>query len=145
MVLEGGTMRCSRCNAENPASAKFCLECGSPFTLAEMATPREPGAAAEAERRQLTCLFCDLVNSVGLSERLDPEELREALAAYHRVCTTVVRRFEGHIDNRSGDGIMVFFGLPSAHEDDAQRAVRSGLGIVEAVGQLNSRLQSECG
>jgi class 3 adenylate cyclase/predicted ATPase len=137
-------MRCARCNAENPANAKFCLECGSPFTLAETATPRQSEwASAEAERRQMTCLFCDLVNSVGLSERLDPEELRETLAAYHRVCGTVVRRFEGHVHNYLGDGIMVYFGFPSAHEDDAQRAVRSGLGIVEAVEQLNSRLQSE--
>jgi class 3 adenylate cyclase/predicted ATPase len=139
-------MRCSTCNAENPANAKFCLECGSPFTLAETATPRQSEwASAEAERRQMTCLFCDLVNSVGLSERLDPEELRETLAAYHRVCGTVVRRFEGHVHNYLGDGIMVYFGFPSAHEDDAQRAVRSGLRIVEAVEQLNSRLQSEYG
>jgi class 3 adenylate cyclase/predicted ATPase len=93
----------------------------------------------------MTCLFCDLVNSVGLSERLDPEELREALAAYHRVCATVIRRFEGHTHNYLGDGIMVYFGFPSAHEDDAQRAVRTGLGIVEAVEQLNSRLQAEYG
>ena len=93
----------------------------------------------------MTCLFCDLVNSVGLSERLDPEELRETLAAYHRVCATVVRRFDGHVHNYLGDGIMVYFGFPSAHEDDAQRAVRSGLRIVEAVEQLNSRLQSEYG
>jgi class 3 adenylate cyclase/predicted ATPase len=93
----------------------------------------------------MTCLFCDLVNSVGLSERLDPEELRETLAAYHRVCATVVRRFEGHTHNYLGDGIMVYFGFPSAHEDDAQRAVRTGLRIVEAVEQLNSRLQSEYG
>jgi predicted ATPase/class 3 adenylate cyclase len=139
-------MRCLKCNVENPAHAKFCLECGSPLTFAETATPRQSEwAFAEAERRQLTCLFCDLVNSVGLSERLDPEELRETLAAYHRVCATVVRRFEGHTHNYLGDGIMVYFGFPSAHEDDAQRAVRSGLGIVEAVEQLNSRLQSEYG
>jgi predicted ATPase/class 3 adenylate cyclase len=139
-------MRCSRCNAKNPANAKFCLECGSPLTLTETATPRQSEwASGEAERRQLTCLFCDLVNSVGLAERLDPEELRETLAAYHRVCATVIRRFEGHIHDYLGDGIMVYFGFPSAHEDDAQRAVRSGLGIVEAVEQVNSRLQSEYG
>jgi predicted ATPase/class 3 adenylate cyclase len=139
-------MRCLRCNVENPANAKFCLECGSPLTLAETATPRQSEwAFAAAERRQLTCLFCDLVNSVGLSERLDPEELRETLAAYHRVCATVVRRFEGHTHNYLGDGIMVYFGFPSAHEDDTQRAVRSGLGIIEAVEQLNSRLQAEYG
>ncbi|MGZ4172829.1 MAG: AAA family ATPase, partial [Solirubrobacteraceae bacterium] len=93
----------------------------------------------------MTCLFCDLVNSVGLSERLDPEELRETLAAYHRVCATVIRRFDGHTHNYLGDGIMVYFGFPSAHEDDAQRAVRTGLRIVEAVEQLNSRLQSDYG
>jgi predicted ATPase/class 3 adenylate cyclase len=107
--------------------------------------PHEPGAGFEAERRQLTCLFCDLVNSVELSERLDPEELRETLAAYHRVCATVVRRFEGYVHDYLGDGMMVYFGFPSAHEDDAQRAVRSGLGIVEAVAQLNSRVGAERG
>ena len=139
-------MRCLRCNVENPANAKFCLECGSPLTLAETATPRQSEwAFAEAERRQMTCLFCDLVNSVGISERLDPEELRETLAAYHRVCATVIRRFDGHTHNYLGDGIMVYFGFPSAHEDDAQRAVRTGLRIVEAVEQLNSRLQSDYG
>ena len=139
-------MRCLRCNVDNPDNAKFCLECGSPLTLAETATPRQSEwASAEAERRQMTCLFCDLVNSVGLSERLDPEELRETLAAYHRVCATVIRRFEGHTHNYLGDGIMVYFGFPAAHEDDAQRAVRTGLRIVEAVEQLNSRLQSEYG
>jgi TOMM system kinase/cyclase fusion protein len=136
-------MRCSRCSAENPARAKFCLECGSPLTPAETATP--VAASASAERRQLTCLFCDLVSYVELSERLDPEELRETLAAYHRVCATVVRRFEGHIHDYLGDGMMVYFGFPSAHEDDAQRAVRTGLGIVEGVGQLNSHVQSEQG
>jgi TOMM system kinase/cyclase fusion protein len=139
-------MRCARCNAENPANAKFCLECGSQLTLGQTATPPEPGVpSADAERRQLTCLFCDLVNSVELSERLDPEELRETLGAYRRVCAMVVRRFGGHLHDYSGDGIMVYFGFPSAHEDDAQRAVRSGLGIVEAVAQLNSRDQSERG
>src|SRR5690348_7874751 len=101
-----GMMRCLKCNTENPANAKFCLECGSQFALAETATHRpSEWASAEPERRQMTCLFCDLVNSVGLSERLDPEELRETLAAYRRVCATVVRRFEGHTRNYLGDGI----------------------------------------
>lgn len=136
-------MRCSRCNAENPAHAKFCLECGSPLTLVEAATP--VAASTAAERRQMTCLFCDLVSSVALSERLDPEELRETLAAYHRVCASVVRRFEGHIHGQFGDGMMAYFGFPSAHEDDPQRAVRCGLGIIEAVGQLNARFQVERG
>ena len=92
-------MHCSRCSTENPTRAKFCLECGAP--LAETATACPPaGRPPEAERRQLTCLSCDLVNSVELSERLDPEELRETLAAYRRACATVVRRFDGHVHNQ---------------------------------------------
>jgi class 3 adenylate cyclase len=138
-------MRCSRCGAENPARAKFCSECGSPLTAAAAETATPVAGSATAERRQMTCLFCDLVSSVALSERLDPEELRETLAAYHRVCASVVRRFEGHIHDYFGDGMMVYFGFPSAHEDDAQRAVRCGLGIIEAVGQLNARFQAELG
>jgi predicted ATPase/class 3 adenylate cyclase len=136
-------MLCSRCNAENPAHAKFCLECGSPLTLAQAAMP--VAASTAAERRQMTCLFCDLVSSVALSERLDPEELRETLAAYHRACASVVRRFEGYIHDQFGDGTMVYFGFPSAHEDDPRRAVRCGLGIIEAVGQLNARFRVERG
>src|SRR5829696_3950355 len=137
-------MHCSNCSTENPTRAKFCLECGSPLTAT--AIPHEEALRpAEAERRQLTCLSCDLVNSVELSERIDPEELRGILATYRRVCTSVVRRFDGHVHDYSGDGIMVYFGLPTAHEDDAQRAVRSGLGIVEAVGQLSRRLSEDEG
>jgi class 3 adenylate cyclase len=135
-------MHCSRCSTENPERAKFCFECGSPLTAI---LPEPAGQPEEAERRQLTCLSCDLVNSVELSERVDPEELREILTGYRRVCTTVVRRFDGHVHDYSGDGIMVYFGFPTAHEDDAQRAVRSGLGIVEAVGQLSRRLSSDRG
>jgi class 3 adenylate cyclase len=135
-------MCCSRCSTDNPERAKFCLECGSP--VAGTAMPHEEAVhAAGAERRQLTCLSCDLVIFVGLSERVDPEELRKILATYRRVCASVVRRFDGHVHDYSGDGIMVHLGLPTAHEDDAQRAVRSGPGIVEAVGQLSRRLSEE--
>jgi predicted ATPase/class 3 adenylate cyclase len=139
-------MRCQSCSAANPARAKFCLECGSPLPVSARNTTRAPVVAEpEAERRQLTCLFCDLESSVELSERLDPEELREVLAAYQHVCATVVRRFEGHIARYFGDGILVYFGFPTAHEDEAERAVRSALGIVEAVGQLNTRLEQSRG
>jgi predicted ATPase/class 3 adenylate cyclase len=91
----------------------------------------------------LTCLFCDLANSVELSERTDPEDLREILAAYQLACARVVRRFEGHIARYFGDGILVYFGFPQAHEDEAQRAVRSGVGIREAVQQLSAQLERE--
>jgi TOMM system kinase/cyclase fusion protein len=101
--------------------------------------------APDAERRQLTVLFCDLVDSTALSGRLDPEDLREVVRAYQEACATVIARFEGYIAQYLGDGLLVYFGYPQAHEDDAQRAVRSGLGMMEAVGQLNTRLEHEHG
>ena len=102
-------------------------------------------ATPEAERRQLTVMFCDLVDSTALASRLDPEDLREVVRAYQETCAKVIARFEGHIAQYLGDGLLVYFGYPLAHEDDAQRAVRAGLGIVEALGQLNTRLAPEQG
>src|SRR5215475_8871496 len=97
----------------------------------------------EAERRQLTVLFCDLVDSTVLAGQLDPEELREVVQAYQEACAKVIARFDGHIAQYLGDGLLIYFGYPLAHEDDAQRAVRAGLGIIEALGQLNTRLAQE--
>jgi class 3 adenylate cyclase/predicted ATPase len=88
-------------------------------------------------------MLTDLENSVELSDRLDPEDLREVLAAYQQVCATVIRRFEGFVARYLGDGILVYFGYPTAHEDEAIRAVRSALGIVQAFGQLNARLERD--
>src|SRR5262245_45846214 len=99
----------------------------------------------DAERRQLTVLFCDLVDSTVLASQLDPEELREVVRAYQEVCAKVIARFEGYIAQYLGDGLLIYFGYPLAHEDDAQRAVRAGLGMVEALGQLNTRLGEERG
>ena len=99
----------------------------------------------DAERRQLTVLFCDLVDSTVLASQLDPEDLREVVRAYQETCAKVIARFEGHIAQYLGDGLLVYFGYPLAHEDDAQRAVRAGLGIMEAMGQLNTRLEQERG
>jgi class 3 adenylate cyclase/predicted ATPase len=96
--------------------------------------------APEAERRQLTVLFCDLVDSTALSSQLDPEEWREVVRAYQETCAKVIARYDGHIAQYLGDGLLVYFGHPQAHEDDAQRAVWAGLGMVEAMGQLNARL-----
>jgi class 3 adenylate cyclase len=98
---------------------------------------------AEAERRQLTVLFCDLVDSTRLASQLDPEELRQVVQAYQATCAKVIARFEGHIAQYLGDGLLVYFGYPLAHEDDAQRAVRAGLGILEAMGQLHTSLGPE--
>src|SRR5215510_14044610 len=111
------------------------LSQSAPF-LAVLPTP-------DAERRQLTVLFCDLVESTRLASQLDPEDYREVVQAYHEACAKVIARFDGHIAQYLGDGLLVYFGYPQAHEDDAQRAVRAGLGIVEALDQLNTRLAQE--
>jgi class 3 adenylate cyclase/predicted ATPase len=110
-----------------------------------IASPVSEPHAPEAERRQLTVLFCDLVDSTALAARLDPEELREVVRAYQGTCAKVIARFEGHIAQYLGDGLLVYFGYPRAHEDDAQRAVRAGLGMIEAVAQLNTSLEPERG
>ena len=112
---------------------------------AQQPQPRAEPHASEAERRQLTVLFCDLVDSTALSSQLDPEEWREVVRAYQDTCAKVIARFEGHIAQYLGDGLLVYFGYPLAHEDDAQRAVRAGLGMVEAMAQLNTRLEQERG
>ena len=106
------------------------------------ATPVTPAPAAsattEGERRQLTVMFCDLVGSTALSERLDPEELRAVIRAYQDSAAQVVEGFAGHIAQYLGDGLLVYFGHPVAHEDDAHRAVRAGLGIISAVRERNA-------
>ncbi len=99
-----------------------------------------PASRAEAERRRLTVLFCDLVDSTTLAGHLDPEDLREVVRAYHQTCAEVMQRFDGYIAQYLGDGVLVYFGYPVAHEDDAQRAVWTGLGMLEALDALNTRL-----
>ena len=94
---------------------------------------------ADAERRQLTVMFCDLVGSTALSARFDPEDLRELIGAYHRAVADVVAGFDGFVAKYMGDGVLIYFGYPRAHEDDAERAVRAGLGLIEAVGRLDVR------
>src|SRR4029453_4377949 len=154
---------CPSCGFENTAQAKFCGKCGMalgvegkpvPATTRSRkgtpparkekrsaaspptAKPRSPGP--EAERRQLTVMFCDLVGSTVLSEQLDPEELREVVRAYQATCTAIIERYEGHGAQYLGDGLLVYFGYPVAQEDAAQRAVRAGLGIVAELGTLNA-------
>ena len=97
-------------------------------------------AADHAERRQVTVMFCDLVGSTALSARMDPEDLREVITAYQKCVTLAVRRFGGFVAKYMGDGVLVYFGYPEAHEDDAERAVRAGLELVAAVGNLNTNV-----
>jgi class 3 adenylate cyclase len=101
-------------------------------------TPHAPSVGGNselsaAERRQLTVMFCDLVGFTALSAQLDPEELREVVQAYQETCTAVIQRYEGYVAQHLGDGLLVYFGYPTAHEDDAVRAVRTGLEILSAL------------
>jgi class 3 adenylate cyclase len=106
------------------------------------ATVREKAPAAatrpEAERRQLTVLFCDLVGSTALSGELDPEAMRDVITRYQNAVAGEITRFEGHVAKYMGDGVLAYFGWPTAHEDDAERAVRAGLALVRAVAELES-------
>jgi class 3 adenylate cyclase len=101
---------------------------------------RGPPTPLEAERRQLTVMFCDLVDSTQLSGRLDPEEYREVVRVYQKTCTAVIERYDGYVAQLLGDGLLVYFGYPQAHEDDAHRAVRTGLGLLDAIGDLHQGL-----
>ena len=144
---------CPGCGFSNEPGEKFCGGCGmalaagspagppSPSTAgphpAEETSPREGAPSLDAERRQLTVMFSDLVGSTALTERLDLEDMREVIRTYQETCVAVIERFEGFVARFMGDGILAYFGYPQAHEDDAERAVRSGLGIVEAMAGLN--------
>src|SRR5438105_7380880 len=123
------------------------LDAAVPAAAVTAASPDAP-APADAERRQLTVMFSDLVGSTALSTRFDPEDLRELIGAYHRVVTEVVAGFDGFVAKYMGDGVLAYFGYPRAHEDDAERAVRAGLGLIDAVGRLDvasAKLQARVG
>jgi class 3 adenylate cyclase len=103
----------------------------------EKPAPADERVPASAERRQLTVMFCDLVGSTELSTRLDPEDLREVIGAYHGAVGEIVSGFDGFVSRYMGDGVLIYFGYPQAHEDDAERAVRAGLSALDAVGRLD--------
>ena len=148
---------CSSCGAPVQAGSKFCDSCGVPLTPAAPVASRElskvagtaagagrtPKEPADAERRQLTVLFCDLVGSTELAARLDPEVLRDVVRAYQQVCDAVIKRFRGHVAQYLGDGLLVYFGYPVAGEDDPRRAVHSAGGIIDELAALNERLRRE--
>ncbi len=145
---------CTGCGTENPAANAYCGGCGAPLQgQPELAAAPAPKSApsetekqapgeheapqAEAERRQLTVMFCDLVGSTALSGQLDPEDLREVMQAYRETCAEMIERFDGHVAKYLGDGVLAYFGYPRAHEEDAERAARAGVAILEAMADLN--------
>src|ERR1700722_19742169 len=116
---------------------------GSTETAVKPAAPVALQTSTDAaERRQLTVMFCDLVGSTAMSARLDPEDLRSVIAAYHRCCAALIERNGGFVAKYMGDGVLAYFGYPQAHEHDAERAVRAGLAIVEAAPKLQMAAQA---
>src|SRR5215470_17093388 len=137
-------LKCSACGLAYEAGEKYCGACGASLGAAPIPSPApsHPAAASlgpteAGERRHLTALFCDLVGSTDIASRLDPEEWHRISKAYQDAAAAAVTRFGGRVDKFLGDGLVCFFGVPEAHEDDAERAVRAGLAIVDAVQSLN--------
>src|SRR5262245_53822092 len=128
--------QCGACGSENPADKRFCGDCGA-GRPAIGDTPKV-SAAPLPERRLMTVVFVDLVGSTALGERLDPEDLRKVIADFHELISGLVTAFNGFIARYMGDGALVYFGYPHAHETDAERAVRAGLALVDAVTRLNT-------
>jgi class 3 adenylate cyclase/predicted ATPase len=126
-------LACPQCGFRNLPQARFCGQCAGAITA------RGVDGRGEAARRHLTVMFCDLVGSTGLAQELDPEDLREVIQEYQTTCAGIVRRLDGHVAQFLGDGVLVYFGYPAAHEDDARRAVGAGLEILRAIGKLYAR------
>jgi class 3 adenylate cyclase/tetratricopeptide (TPR) repeat protein len=127
--------QCASCGADNPASFAFCGACGAAFTDA----PEAP--LPEGEYRRITVLFCDLADSTALADRLPPETYRDVMREYHATCAEAIRRFGGHVAQYLGDGLLVYFGYPEAHEEDVARAVHTGLEILRAMRAFNQRFE----
>src|SRR5215471_5602574 len=147
-------VRCASCGATSRAGARFCSKCGRALTADSPAKPAPDVTpitqpTASAERRQLTVMFCDLVGSTALSARLDPEDMREIIGAYHRCCAEQITRAGGFVAKYMGDGVLAYFGYPLANEDDAEQAVHAALAIIQAVPKLqlvhNAALQVRIG
>src|ERR1700675_3397131 len=164
---------CPQCGTELPPAAKFCLECGHRLGAAEAAPASSPTAPApvgafqarlasntpkhlaekiltsrsalEGERRQVTVLFTDVAGFTPLAEKLDPEDVHRIMDRCFEIITTEVHRFEGTINQYTGDGVMALFGAPIAHEDGPRRAVHAALGIQRALGDYGMELRAQGG
>jgi class 3 adenylate cyclase/tetratricopeptide (TPR) repeat protein len=140
-------IRCPACNAEVPQGFRFCGHCGASVVspAAPAPAPTTRSGQFDAERRQITVLFCDLAGSTKLAERLDLEDLRDVVRAYQQAAVAVIERFGGHVAQYLGDGILAYFGYPEAREDDARRAVRAALEVVRSVDLLNHQIDPKLG
>ena len=144
-------IECVACGGLNSAGDKFCGDCGAALESAPASTEAgsapeaaaKAGAAPDAERRQLTVMFCDLVGSTLLANRLDPEDFQRIIRSYHAAVASAVAPFEGHVAQLLGDGVLVYFGYPRAHEDDALRAVHAALAVLAEVTALKPQGEAE--
>jgi class 3 adenylate cyclase/predicted ATPase len=129
-------MRCNTCGTQLFEQAKFCWECGTSLAPTSVRSS-EPPSGRDRERRSLTVMFCDLVGSTRLAHRVDPEELHDIISRYQSHCVEAILRHQGHVAQFLGDGVLVYFGYPVAHEDAALRASRAGVEIIEGLDKLN--------
>jgi class 3 adenylate cyclase/tetratricopeptide (TPR) repeat protein len=144
---------CASCGTANPPAARFCGECGgslagsgAPIAARPATAPATlPSAAPVAERRRVSVLFADLVGFTTLSEGRDPETVRELLSRYFELATETIGRYGGTVEKFIGDAVMALWGAPTAHEDDAERAVRAAMELLNAVATLGPGVQARCG
>ena len=141
-------MVCHRCGAANSVDALFCSQCGSQISQQPLAGDTL-APTLHGERRQITSLFCDIIDSTKLAGRLDPEEYHDAIKAFTHCCEDIVAGFESHVSEFRGDSVLVIFGYPMSRGDVAERAIRAALDIIDAVARLvlpnNQRLQVRVG
>lgn len=140
--------KCSQCQQENPPQANFCNNCGASLDVSEYDDQLSSLydtkiTERSAERRQLTILFCDLVGSTPLSERLDPEEFRQIITSYHQLAEKVIKLYSGYIAQYLGDGLLVYFGYPEGLEDAPKLGIQAGLGILKAIDDANQRWEAD--
>jgi class 3 adenylate cyclase/tetratricopeptide (TPR) repeat protein len=143
---------CSQCGAAVPDGAKFCVECGAPLSAParpaarpQLPTPTSQPRALPEERRQVTVLFADISGYTAMAERMDPEAVKTLVDRCLRRLGEEVERYGGTVDKYIGDNVMAIFGAPVAHEDDAERAIRAGLGMHAAIGEMGYELQLRVG
>jgi len=136
-------MKCSKCQTENPEGAKFCNECGK--KLYEAVEIKKIPPAFQGERKHVTVLFSDLSGYTAMSEKLDPEEVKEVMGQIFGEIARVVDKYEGFIEKFVGDAVMALFGVPKAHEDDPVRAVRAAREIQDLIEAMSPKLEERIG
>lgn len=137
-----GAVNCSSCGEQLPPGARFCGACGTPVPVEKC---EDKSVHLEAERRQLAVLFCDLVDSTALAQQVGDETLRLIINRYHKAANSIVARYGGHIAQYLGDGLLIYFGYPRAHEDDSQRAIRAARDLLDEISAASDGFEKDFG